>query len=109
MYYEGNLCIRKTKARNYVTHNSKINISVQTAPSQDHLTQQDEESKNQGDCFAPLNFTQLRGKIASGPLISTLECILQLDFKISRISDKPDNHRNSLTLAVLPSIFAHTF
>ena len=29
-----------------------------------------------------LNFTQLREKIGSGPPISTLECILQLDFKI---------------------------
>ena len=32
-----------------------------------------------------LNFTQLREKIVPGPLNSTLECILPLDFQIRRI------------------------
>ena len=56
-----------------------------------------------------MEFSEAAKKIASEPLNSTLECILPLDLKIRRISDKPENHRSTLAPAITASPSAHTF
>ena len=95
-------------AHNATTHHQAINQSL-CKMHQEPATQQVKEKRvaraHAHEARAEL---LLREKIDPGPLISTLERILPLHFKIRRISDKPESHRSALARAISAFIFAHT-
>ena len=53
MEYQGFLDILEIERKSCVHHITKITLSVEGGPSQDHPTQEDVEVKNQKECFAP--------------------------------------------------------
>ena len=53
MYYEGNFDIRLIDQKRPEDHIVKITLRAEPAPGQYRPNRQDEESRNQGECFAP--------------------------------------------------------
>ena len=68
-----------------MTHNSNTALSVEPAPGQYRPTRQDEESKNQGECFAPCKKESKLTLKYWSPLLSGQ--IYQLFMKISNFSN----------------------
>ena len=52
---KGNFDIRPIREKKYEIHIAKITLRAEPAPGQYRPTRQDEESKNQGECFVPFD------------------------------------------------------